>query len=178
MKIGFLSLPLAGHLNPMTTLARKLQSRGHEVVFIGVPDTESVVRAADLEFLPFCENEYPLGTVAKTWSAVANLHGLDVLRYTTGKLTPGLVKAALEHLPGKIAENGVDSLILDTAYRFLELVPMNLRLPYVQIWNVLHFDASGSTPHTFYSWPHMKRTRKLWPEISEGYRYSVSCASL
>jgi hypothetical protein len=35
MKIGFLSLPLAGHLNPMTTLARKLQSRGHEVVFIG-----------------------------------------------------------------------------------------------------------------------------------------------
>ena len=29
-----------GHLNPMTALARKLQSRGHEVVFIGVPDIE------------------------------------------------------------------------------------------------------------------------------------------
>jgi zeaxanthin glucosyltransferase len=53
MKIGFLSLPLTGHLNPMTALARKLQSRGHEVVFIGVPDIESVVRAADLEFVPF-----------------------------------------------------------------------------------------------------------------------------
>jgi zeaxanthin glucosyltransferase len=45
-------------------------------------------------------------------------------------------------------------LILDTTYRFLEIVPMSLRLPYVQIWNVLHFDVSGSTPLTFYSWPH------------------------
>jgi hypothetical protein len=38
MKIGFISMPLAGHLNPITALARKLQSRGHEIVFIGVPD--------------------------------------------------------------------------------------------------------------------------------------------
>jgi zeaxanthin glucosyltransferase len=154
MKIGFLSLPLTGHLNPMTALARKLKSRGHEVVFIGVPDIESVVRTADLEFIPFCESEYPLGTVARTWGAIANLRGLDVIRYTARKLTPGLVKAALEHLPGKIAESGVDSLVLDTTYRGLEIVPMHLRLPYVQIWNVLHFDVSGSTPLMFYSWPH------------------------
>jgi len=154
IKIGFLSLPLTGHLNPMTALARKLQSRGHEVVFIGVPDIEPVVRAADLDFVPFCENEYPPGSVAKSWGAVANLHGLDVVRYTARELTPGLVKAALEHLPGKIAETGVNALILDTAYRVLELVPMHLRLPYVQIWNILHFDFSGSTPLALYSWPH------------------------
>jgi zeaxanthin glucosyltransferase len=67
MKIGFLSLPLTGHLNPMTSLARKLQSRGHEVVFIGVPDIEPVVRAADLHSVPFCENEYPPGSMAKRW---------------------------------------------------------------------------------------------------------------
>jgi zeaxanthin glucosyltransferase len=48
----------------------------------------------------------------------------------------------------------VDSLILDTAYRYLELVPMSLGLPYVQIWNVLHFDVSGSTPLMTYSWPY------------------------
>ena len=154
MKIGFLSMPLTGHLNPMTALARKLQSRGHEVVFIGVPDIERVVRAADLDFALFCENEFPPGSVAKNYGGVANLHGLDVLRYTARELTPGLVKAALEHLPGKIAESGVNALVLDTAYRFLELVPMHLRLPYVQIWNILHLDFSGSTPLALYSWPH------------------------
>src|SRR6267378_2857732 len=154
MKIGFLSLPLTGHLNPMTALARKLQSRGHKIVFIGVPDIEPVVRAADLDFVPFGENEYPPGSVAKRWGPVANLHGLDVMRYTARELTPGLIKAAFEHLPGKIAETGVDALILDTAYRLIEIVPMHLGLPYVQIWNILHFDSSGSTPLALYSWPH------------------------
>src|SRR6266481_1592353 len=154
MKIGFLSMPLTGHLNPMTALARKLQSRGHEVVFIGVPDIEPVVRAADLDFVPFCENEYPPGSIAKTWGGVAKLQGLDVVRYTARDLTPGLVKPALEHLPGKIVETGVNALILDTSYRFIEIVPMHLRLPYIQIWNVLHFDSSGSTPLALYSWPH------------------------
>jgi zeaxanthin glucosyltransferase len=154
MKIGFLSLPLTGHLNPMTALARKLQARGREVVFIGVPDIEPVVRAADLDFVSFCESEYTPGSIAKRWGEVAKLQGLDVVRYTARELTPGLVKAALEHLPGKIAETNVSGLILDTRYRLLELVPMHLRLPYVQIWNVLHFDSSGSTPLALYSWPH------------------------
>jgi zeaxanthin glucosyltransferase len=62
MKVAFLNLPLTGHLNPMAALARKLQSRGH-----GVPDIKPVVRAADLDFVPFCENEYPPGSVAKSW---------------------------------------------------------------------------------------------------------------
>src|SRR5258708_11267779 len=95
MKIGFLSMPLTGHLNPMTALARKLQSRGDEVVFIGVPDLEPVVRGADLDFVPFCENEYPPGSMPKTLGGHANVHGLDVTRHTTRGLTPGLTKSAL-----------------------------------------------------------------------------------
>jgi zeaxanthin glucosyltransferase len=153
MKIGFLSLPLTGHLNPMTALARKLQSRGHEVVFIGLPDIGPVVRAADLEFVPFCENEYPPGSVSKHWGAVATLHGLDVVRYTVRELSAPLLRASFEHLPAKIAETGVEALIIDSVY-FVEVVPMHLGLPYVQIWNVLHFDFSGSTPLTLYGWPH------------------------
>jgi zeaxanthin glucosyltransferase len=154
MKIGFLSLPLTGHLNPMTALARKLQSRGHEVVFIGVPDIEPVIQAANLEFVPFCEDEYPPGSIARLWKPVASLRGLEVVRYSARELTPGLLKAGLEHLPAKIAENGVDALVLDAIFRLIELVPMRLRLPYVQIWNILHLDFSGSTPPPFYSWPH------------------------
>src|SRR6201988_1544086 len=153
-KIGFLSLPVTGHLNPMTALARKLQSRGNEVVFIGVPDSEPLVRAANLEFAPFWENEFPPGYMAKRWSAVANMHGLDVVRYTCKELMPELLRASLEHLPAKIAETGVDALVIDSVYMFLEILPMHLGLPYVQVWNVLHFDFSGSTPLSLYGWPH------------------------
>ena len=55
MKVGFVSMPVTGHLNPMTALARKVQSRGNEVIFLGAPDAGPVVRAANLNFVPFCE---------------------------------------------------------------------------------------------------------------------------
>src|SRR5260221_9452676 len=154
MKVGFVSMPVTGHLNPMTALARKLQSRGNEVIFIGVPDAEPIVRAADLNFVPFCEKEYPVGSVAKRWGGLAKLHGLDVVEYTSRELMPGLIKAALERLPEKLRETGIDALVIDTVYRFLELVPMRLGMPYAHIWNILPLDRSGSTPAYYFSWPH------------------------
>jgi len=77
MRIGFVSLPLTGHLNRTTSLARKLQSRGDEVRFIGVPDVEPAVRAAELTFEPYCEEEYPEGSIARIYAPIAKLHGLD-----------------------------------------------------------------------------------------------------
>ena len=55
MKIAFVSMALSGHLNPMTSLARQMQSRGNDIVFISVPEAEPVARAAGLNFVPFCE---------------------------------------------------------------------------------------------------------------------------
>ena len=37
MRIGIVTLPAPGHINPMTTLARKLEERGHYIVFVGIP---------------------------------------------------------------------------------------------------------------------------------------------
>lgn len=154
MKIGFVSMPLTGHLNPMTALARKLESRGNEVVFMGVPDVEPIVRAANLNFVPYGEKEYPVGSIAKGYGMVAKLHGLDVTRYSLREVSPGLLRAGLEHLPQKLAETGVEALVLDTIYFLLELVPMRMGMPYAQIWNVLHLDFSGLTPSFLFSWPH------------------------
>jgi zeaxanthin glucosyltransferase len=169
MKIGFLSLPLSGHLNPMTTLARRLQARGNDVVFISVPDAEPVLRAANLKFVPFCEEEYPAGSIGQEWSSVAKLHGEEVLRHSSRELTPGLCKAALEHLPEKIAETGVEALVLDRTYFYVELVAMHLRIPYVHIWCVLHVDFSGSTPASIFSWPH-KNTPEALARNVEGLK--------
>ena len=71
MKIGFVSMPLSGHLNPMTALARKLQSRGGGVRFFGVPDIGPAVRAANLAFEAYCEEEYPAGSVARIYAPIA-----------------------------------------------------------------------------------------------------------
>jgi zeaxanthin glucosyltransferase len=154
MKIGFASMPLSGHLNPMAALARKLQSRGNDVVMIGVPDVEPVAQAANLAFVPFCEKEYPFGSTAELWTQVAKLHGLDVVKYSLEKFSPGIVAAAMEHLPATIAEAGIEALVLDTVYSFLELVPISLGIPYVQAWVVLNLDLSSSTPLCLFGLPH------------------------
>jgi zeaxanthin glucosyltransferase len=115
---------------------------------------EAAVRAAGLDFVPFCEKAYPAGSVAKKWGRVAGLHGLNVMKYTTRYLVPELVELALEDLPAKIRSTSVDGLLIDTTYRFVEVVPMHLGIPYIHVWNILHFDFSGSTPPPIYSWPH------------------------
>jgi hypothetical protein len=78
MKLGSVSTPLSGHLNPMTTLARRLQSRGNEVVFFGVPDVEPFARAAGLDFVPYGEAEYPVGSTDKVYSSVTTMRGFEV----------------------------------------------------------------------------------------------------
>jgi len=153
MKIGFVSMPLSGHLNPMTALARKLQSRGHEVIFIGIPDIEPIVHAAGISFIPYCEKEYPAGSTDHLYAPVAKLHGLEVTRFSCAEINPFIAQAAFDNLSEKLVETGVEALVIDTIHFFLELVPMSMGIPYVHIWNVHHVDFSGVTPPCFFSWP-------------------------
>jgi zeaxanthin glucosyltransferase len=154
MKLAFVSLPVSGHLNPMTALARRLQSRGHEIVVIGVPDAEPFAHSAGLGFVAFGEKEFPLGSAAKLWGKVAKRQGLDVVRYSTQEQLPELIRLGLEYLPMKLRETGAEAVVLDTICFFHELAPMSLGMPYVHIWNVLHVDFSGLTPMCFFSLPH------------------------
>ena len=126
MKIGFLCLPLTGHLNPMTALARRLQSRGHDVVLVGVPEVEGIARAANLNFVPFCEKEYPEGAIADVLAPLTKLHGLAPFEHLYEQILPDFTRAALKHLPEKLAETGIEALVTDTAHAFLELAPLRL----------------------------------------------------
>jgi zeaxanthin glucosyltransferase len=153
MKIGFVSMPLSGHLNPMTALARRLQSRGHEVVLFGVPDVEPFARAAGLDFVPYAEAEFPVGSIDKLYSSVATMRGFEVVRHSCMDLNPRLTRVTFEYLAEKIATTGVEALVIDTIYFFIELVPLSMSIPYVHIWNVLHLDFSGATPASLFSDP-------------------------
>ena len=141
MKLGFVSMPLSGHLNPMTALARRLQSRGHEIRFFGVPDVARFARAAGLPFVAYGEREYPNGSIARTYGEVANRLGLNVVEHTCRELNPGLIRAGLEALPAKLRQTGVEGVVLDTICFFHELAPMSMGIPYVHVWNILHFDS-------------------------------------
>src|SRR6266403_1409827 len=142
MKIGFVSMPLSGHLNPMTALARRLQSRGNEVVFFGVPDVEPFARAAGLDFVPYGEAEYPAGSIDRVYSSVSTMRGFEVVRHSVMDLNPDLTTTT-----------GVEALVVDAVHFFIELVPLSMSMPYVDIWTVLHLDCSGATPAPVFSSP-------------------------
>jgi len=145
MKIGFISMPLTGHLNSMIALARKLQARGNDIVFIGIPDVGPIVHAAGLEFASFGEEALPAGSSAGTVAPVAKLHGPDATRWTIQGAGRAMFQLASQHLPRVIAETDVEALVIDTIHMYLELVPLSLGIPYAHVWSILNIDFSGST---------------------------------
>ena len=153
MRIGFLSLPVPGHLNPMTALARKLQSRGHDVVFLSLADVAPFVEAAGLPFVPVSEAAYPAGSAGKLVRRLSELSGEEALRFTVNAMMKGYTASLFESLPDTLSKAGVDGLVLDQYQPYVELIPMYLRMPFVHVSNALHVDYTGRTPICFVDWP-------------------------
>src|SRR5260370_41538239 len=82
MKIGFISLAIPGHFNPMSALARRLQARNHDVVIVSLPMCEPLARAANLPFIPFGEKEFPNDKAAELLGTLSKLKGEEGLRFT------------------------------------------------------------------------------------------------
>jgi zeaxanthin glucosyltransferase len=158
MKIGFVGSSVLGHLNPMTTLARALQSRNHDVVFMALPELEPAVRAANLAFVPSCE--FPAGSLNKMVYQLSKRQGEDAL-YFTLLCVGAIADAMFDRLPAMLKAAGVDAVVVDPSHFYVELVPMSLGMPYVHVSSALHFDYSGYTPLCVYDWPHKNTPEAL-----------------
>jgi MGT family glycosyltransferase len=161
MKIGFISLPFFGHLNPMTALARELSSRQHDVVFISLLDTEPFVsRTAKLPFLPCCEKDLPSAAMKEVARQISLRQGDEALEFTLRSIA-SMTDSLLDSLPGILEKAKIDALVLDTYHFYMELVPIRLGMPYAHLSNALHFDYSGYTPLCIYDWPHERTPEAL-----------------
>src|SRR5215831_1987308 len=150
MRIAFLSLPVPGHLNPMTALARKLQARGHAVVFLSLPDVAPFVQAAQLPFIPCSEDAYPPGSLGKYLQRLSRLSGAEALSYTVNAMMKGYTETLFQSLPETLRKAGADAIVLDQYQPYVELIPRSLGMPYVHVSNALHVDYTGRSPLCFY----------------------------
>jgi zeaxanthin glucosyltransferase len=137
----------------MTTLARRVLSHNHDVVFISLPDGERSVQAAGLNFIPCGVNEYPKGSLNEWLVLLSKLQGEEALQ-TTMLNVARRTEAMLNSLPAILTEAAVDAVVIDTVLFYVELAPISLDLPYVHVSNALHCDYSGYTPICLYGWPH------------------------
>src|SRR5215831_241642 len=142
-KLGFICLDLPGHLNPMSALARQLQARNHEVVFLYSSG------AAGLPFVPCPEKDH----IKENRPEASKKQGEDALQFSLRAVltqTEGILKS----LPAIVHANGIDALIIDTVQFYAELGAIQLDMPYVHVSNGVHHDYSGYTPLCLYGWPH------------------------
>jgi zeaxanthin glucosyltransferase len=150
MKLGFICLNLPGHLNPMTTLARRLQERNHDVVFLYSSG------AAGLPFVSGPQKDQIDGRIPD----LSKMQGEDALKFGTGVVL-AQTETILKSLPDVVQANGVDALVIDTVQLYAELGAMGLGMPYIHVSNALHLDFSGYTPICYYDWPHQTTTSAL-----------------
>jgi zeaxanthin glucosyltransferase len=168
MRVAFLTATAPGHGYPMTALARRVKARGHDVVSIGFPSAEPLVRAAELTFFPFCEKEYPAGSGHQSYNELSRLEGQKALEFTHRALAD-MLQAAFDNLPRALHETSVDAVVIDGVLVELGLVPMHLGMPYVHVSNALHYDFSGYTPLFAFDWPH-EETPVAFARNKEGVR--------
>ena len=143
MKIGFICLNLPGHLNPMTAVAHQLQTRGHDVVFLYLPNANGFP----------CIQAEKNDEVNATRPAVSKLAGWEALKFYCGIVAKETEKI-LQSLPQMVERAGIDALVLDPIQFFAELGAMKLGVPYVSVAVAFYLDYSGHTPFCTYGWPH------------------------
>ena len=150
MKLGFICFNVPGHLNPMTALARQLQGRGHDIVFLYSSG------AAGLPFVPGPEKDH----IDESRPEVSKMEGEDALKFAIRMLMTQS-EAILKSLPATLKANGIDALLLDVGQFYAELGAMQLGMPYIHVSCALHLDYSDYTPLCLYGWPHQTTPHAL-----------------
>jgi zeaxanthin glucosyltransferase len=150
-KLAFLLDQEEGHLLPSFKLARHLIERGHSVRYLGLADSEDLVRQQGLEFSPILERVFPKGTIRKSkemsWGHTAYDPGLSPsfkekleLQQEVDKYRPILGPLVRGGVDGPLKAIRPDLLILNSFRPLISLVlyfryqlPVVLLTPFLRL---------------------------------------------
>jgi MGT family glycosyltransferase len=152
-RIGILSFSSPGHFYPLTALGRRLQSRGHEVVYFQVPDLERPIRASGLQFRQIGRKDFPPGSLRARDEELGELKGLAALRCALRGIKLN-AKMLFRDAPTAIRDESVDSLIVDQIEMAGGTVAEYLGLPFVSVAVALPINLDSSVPPVNLPWSH------------------------
>lgn len=148
---GLLCPAATGHLNPMTTLGRELQQRGHRVTLFGIPDAQPKTLAAGLEFCSIGEVEFPAGSSAGSFAELGKLSGLAALKYTI-VFFQQIAAMLLREAPAAISDAGVELLLVDRTSFGGGTVADFLEIPFVSVSCALMLNQEPGVPPINTNW--------------------------
>ena len=149
--LGLVCPELSGHLNPMTTLGRELQRRGHRVTVVARPNARRKALAAGLGFAVIGEREFPEGSMRATSAELGKLSGMKAIQFTAELLRRGAA-AILDDAPGVIAREKMDALLVDQVAAAGGTVADRLGLPHVTVCDALAMNPDPHVPPGVLPW--------------------------
>lgn len=156
---GVLCPDLQGHLNPMLTLCRELQARGHRITcYLPGGHRNTGVDASGIRFRTFGEQEFSADSRAADMRQLAELSGLKALRFTV-EIIRRRTAACLREVPAMLREDGADAVIGDQVLYEGATVAQEVGLPHVTVCNALALHAGPGIPPFFLPW----RYSRSWP---------------
>jgi len=144
MKFGFICPQVPGHLNAITALARHVQMRGHDVVFL---------YSSGAAGLPFIHGEEEERVISERRAEISKKQGEEALKFSLSFIM-SQSESMIKSLPTIVQSNQIDALIIDCVNYYVELAAIQLGIPYIHVSAAMHFDYSGYTPLLLYGWPH------------------------
>ena len=137
-----------GHLNPMTSLGRALQTRGHDVAVLSFPESKDRVQKAGLEFRCIGARTFPFGEWERRTRELSVLRGLAASRYTIRWLD-SVADVMLTELPTALSEGKFNDLVMDQVCFGADCAADSLGIPLTMACNALPVHFQPDVPvHT------------------------------
>ena len=143
--LGGLTLSTMGHLFPMSTLARELQSRGHRVTFFCLADAYKFLNEAGIDTVVVGQEHFPLGYTGQVSDSLSQMNGAKGVAYSISVLCHQ-ASAQFVELPAAIRAAKVDALIIDQFAMSGGTIAEHLKLPHVYVAAALMANMENGLP--------------------------------
>lgn len=151
-RILFATVPADGHFNPLTGMAKHLQSLGHDVRWYAGPSYEERLRRLGIPHLPFQSAvEVTASRLNEHFPERQHLKGLKLIRFEFKHVVVGPMASNFTDIAAIAAhEFPFDVLVADAMFYAYALVARVLHKP-VFVVNVapMMFSSGGETPPNF-----------------------------
>lgn len=142
---GFLTLSMMGHLYPMSTFGRELQSRGHRVTFFCFEDARGFLQEAGLDTVVIARARFPLGYTRLVSDELSRLTGSRGVSYSINVLCQQAT-AQFAELPAAITAARIDAMIIDQFAMSGATIAEYLGLPYAHVAAALLANVENGLP--------------------------------
>lgn len=153
--IGIICPPISGHLNPMLSLGKELQKRGHRLTLFQVEDVAPKVIDEGIEFYPIGQSDYPNGSLKEYFETLSQLRGLNELKFTL-QCGQKLANIICRDAPAALQKSGIELLLVDQNEPAGGTVAQYLGIPFVTICSSLPINRESFAPPVFTNWSYSK----------------------